>query len=720
MLTRRMSEPNNNPQPPEVIYGVPKVTCLCATKGRYQLLRSAVSYFMLQDYPNKELIIFNNHKVDIELSDFIKDQGNIHLVNAGEFDSISDVYNAALPYVDSFGGHPTEYVAIWDDDDIYLPWHLSTAVKYLNKGTHLAAQPRNQMYLDENLDFYPKIGAISNYCEGSLVVKKSVLDAHGFGPGESGAKQHPHPQWTSKLEGLIYDVPAEESGFIYFWADVNRGKPFYVHLQYGDETGIENTDTGKGHPLYPGPTYFDFVIKNLHLKKFNEEYTEEEKDALVDRINSYDWRFFEERKLFTFWEGEKPYFIEKCLESMEKNSNCEFEVWDTQKLKDAFPDVPKEYDSLCVEFKSDYARQRILYERGGMWLDADTFVLRDLYEPLMKHTWSYDQVQPLENNQSYSVNICAMACRPKSQVFKKALQSVNAVMPLHIGWGDLLNTPTKHAIRESHSRSLVKYIPEPVVSLRFVQSPHGGFNQIYSSTSIPLEEIVLSDTVAVTLHSSQIRHHQQGIMPKDYLLQRLIDKYLTSETVLPESITRLTDRMQTADLIRSLESPVIAEVGVQAGGFFSHLLTDNVKKAYGIDCWEKSTTDAQNDQGYSKEVLEGMYTSLVRNYLPDSRVQMIKEFSVAGSTLFPDEYFDFVYIDADHTYEGCLEDLVAWYPKVKKGGIIAGHDYIDIIGGQGVPFGVIQAVEEFSQQHNLEVHTTKEDFASYYMVKPGE
>ena len=103
MLTLRKSVPNINPQSPEVVYGVPKVTCLCATRGRYQLLRSAISYFMLQDYPNKELIIFNNHEVDIELSDFVKNQGNIHLVNAGEFSSISDVYNTAFTYVDSYG-----------------------------------------------------------------------------------------------------------------------------------------------------------------------------------------------------------------------------------------------------------------------------------------------------------------------------------------------------------------------------------------------------------------------------------------------------------------------------------------------------------------------------------------------------------------------------------------------------------------------------------------
>ena len=44
-------------------------------------------------------------------------------------------------------------------------------------------------------------------------------------------------------------------------------------------------------------------------------------------------------------------------------------------------------------------------------------------------------------------------------------------------------------------------------------------------------------------------------------------------------------------------------------------------------------------------------------------------------TLFEDEYFDFVFIDADHKYESVKQDIEDWYPKVRKGGILAGHDY---------------------------------------------
>lgn len=50
-------------------------------------------------------------------------------------------------------------------------------------------------------------------------------------------------------------------------------------------------------------------------------------------------------------------------------------------------------------------------------------------------------------------------------------------------------------------------------------------------------------------------------------------------------------------------------------------------------------------------------------------------FSVISS--FPDGYFDFVYIDGDHSYEGAKSDLIKYYPKLKRGGVtrIAGHDY---------------------------------------------
>lgn len=69
-------------------------------------------------------------------------------------------------------------------------------------------------------------------------------------------------------------------------------------------------------------------------------------------------------------------------------------------------------------------------------------------------------------------------------------------------------------------------------------------------------------------------------------------------------------------------------------------------------------------------------------------VEPIKADSVAASQKFPDGFFDFVFIDADHKYKAVKADIQAWLPKVKAGGIIGGDDYVD-----GWP-GVVQAVNE--------------------------
>ena len=49
--------------------------------------------------------------------------------------------------------------------------------------------------------------------------------------------------------------------------------------------------------------------------------------------------------------------------------------------------------------------------------------------------------------------------------------------------------------------------------------------------------------------------------------------------------------------------------------------------------------------------------------------------SIEAAKQYEDETFDFVYIDASHHYDFVKSDILAWYPKVKKGGYIGGHDY---------------------------------------------
>ena len=46
------------------------------------------------------------------------------------------------------------------------------------------------------------------------------------------------------------------------------------------------------------------------------------------------------------------------------------------------------------------------------------------------------------------------------------------------------------------------------------------------------------------------------------------------------------------------------------------------------------------------------------------------------ATQYPDDFFDYVYVDARHDYKGVTQDLDAWWPKLKAGGIFSGHEYV--------------------------------------------
>ncbi len=86
-------------------------------------------------------------------------------------------------------------------------------------------------------------------------------------------------------------------------------------------------------------------------------------------------------------------------------------------------------------------------------------------------------------------------------------------------------------------------------------------------------------------------------------------------------------------------------------------------------------------------------------------VEPVRMLSTDAAKKYANESLDFVYIDADHTYEALKEDITAWFPKVKQGGILGGHDYC-----QSFP-GVIKIVDEVFKSPNVEE-------ISWWVIKP--
>jgi hypothetical protein len=80
---------------------------------------------------------------------------------------------------------------------------------------------------------------------------------------------------------------------------------------------------------------------------------------------------------------------------------------------------------------------------------------------------------------------------------------------------------------------------------------------------------------------------------------------------------------------------------------------------------------------------------------------------------FNDEYFDIIYIDGDHSYEGVLRDLKLSYNKVKKNGIICGHDYNISTYPQ-----IVQAVWSFCKEYNLKInYLTRDELPTFGIIK---
>ena len=81
--------------------------------------------------------------------------------------------------------------------------------------------------------------------------------------------------------------------------------------------------------------------------------------------------------------------------------------------------------------------------------------------------------------------------------------------------------------------------------------------------------------------------------------------------------------------------------------------------------------------------------------------------SMQSQVFFPDGYFDFVYIDADHSEEAVAADFNLWHPKVREGGLLGGHDY-NGVGDKRGHFGVKKAVDKATGLLGLEVPVRKE------------
>ena len=101
----------------------------------------------------------------------------------------------------------------------------------------------------------------------------------------------------------------------------------------------------------------------------------------------------------------------------------------------------------------------------------------------------------------------------------------------------------------------------------------------------------------------------------------------------------------------------------------------------------------------SQSFFDDAYKETQSKFYDNSNVQIIKKNSMEAACSFEDNFFDYIYIDAEHSYEAVKQDLNCWYPKLKNNGYIFGDDYH--WREDDYTLSVKKAYQEFFKKNNI-------------------
>jgi hypothetical protein len=151
-------------------------------------------------------------------------------------------------------------------------------------------------------------------------------------------------------------------------------------------------------------------------------------------------------------------------------------------------------------------------------------------------------------------------------------------------------------------------------------------------------------------------------------------------------------RSMTRFMIKNFSNKELigVEIGVNYGLNAKTMLKYlSIEKLYLIDPYYNNQDNITGDQRYNK----------TKEYLAKykNKIKFIRKKSEQAFTEIPND-LDFIYIDGAHEYENVKKDIELYYKKVKKGGLIGGHDF------WASEIGVCKAVLEFVKNNNLRLY----------------
>ena len=171
-------------------------------------------------------------------------------------------------------------------------------------------------------------------------------------------------------------------------------------------------------------------------------------------------------------------------------------------------------------------------------------------------------------------------------------------------------------------------------------------------------------------------------------------------------------------LFKKSDFKIGAEIGVEQGKFAETILRQNPELTfYLVDPWKSFEGQyiKHNDAVIpcSQEIMDIFYENTLDLVSKYPNVQIIRKFSMDAVKDFKDNNLDFVYIDGSHQFDYVMTDIIIWGWKVKKGGIISGHDYYNFIFGD-----VVRAVDNYARTRGVrKINLTDENTPSWWFKR---
>lgn len=221
----------------------------------------------------------------------------------------------------------------------------------------------------------------------------------------------------------------------------------------------------------------------------------------------------------------------------------------------------------------------------------------------------------------------------------------------------------------------MEYMEQPYINLRVLNSNIEVRDIGYKFNRMPY----VDDDVKEHKTENYIIHYAGQNNARTLVLQDINNINSKTQEQMQKQKNELimaTDRITMLDSL-NLSGKKCVEVGTHMGNYSQYILDRNPSELWLIDPWVHQSLDMYPDDisNLNQQNFTAIYYQVLEKFDNDKRVHILRDFSMDAALKFNDKSFDFVYIDAIHTFESCFSDIITWYPKVKKGGWLCGHDY---------------------------------------------